>query len=136
MPTRVILKAATVTELGCLYESGVDLYYNDGSGNVVRLTSGGSVNAAPAGATAADPTATVGLTVVDGTALTYMRSDGAPPISQAIIPTWTGLHTFDVFPVTPSSAPTSNYQVANKKYVDDASAGQANEFTGFLLMGG
>lgn len=30
-------------DLGCIYESGVDLYYNDGNGNQVRLTSGGSV---------------------------------------------------------------------------------------------
>ena len=27
--------------------------------------------------------------------------------------------TFGNFPITPSSAPTTNYQVANKKYVDD-----------------
>ncbi len=38
---------ALATDLGCLYESGVDLYYNDGNGNQVRLTNGGS----PAGAT-------------------------------------------------------------------------------------
>lgn len=31
-----------------------------------------------------------------------------------------GVKTFTSFPVTPSSAPTQNYQVANKKYVDDA----------------
>jgi hypothetical protein len=31
------------TDVGCLYESGVDLYYNDGSGNVIRLTQSGSV---------------------------------------------------------------------------------------------
>ena len=30
-----------------------------------------------------------------------------------------GIKTFSSFPVTPSSAPSSNYQVANKKYVDD-----------------
>ena len=30
-----------------------------------------------------------------------------------------GVKTFSSFPVTPSSAPTTNYQVANKKYVDD-----------------
>jgi len=30
-----------------------------------------------------------------------------------------GVKTFSSFPVTPSSAPTSNYQVANKKYIDD-----------------
>ena len=31
-----------------------------------------------------------------------------------------GIKTFSSFPITPSSAPTTNYQVANKKYVDDS----------------
>lgn len=31
------------TDIGCLYESGVDLYYNDGSGNQIRLTQSGSI---------------------------------------------------------------------------------------------
>ncbi len=30
-----------------------------------------------------------------------------------------GIKTFSSFPITPSSAPTTDYQVANKKYVDD-----------------
>ncbi|MDD5381861.1 MAG: hypothetical protein PHG53_09545 [Phycisphaerae bacterium] len=33
-----------------------------------------------------------------------------------------GVKTFSSFPVTPSSAPTTDYQVANKKYADDAVA--------------
>lgn len=36
---------------------------------------------------------------------------------------FTGIVNFDVFPVTPSSAPTTDYQVANKKYVDDNAGG-------------
>lgn len=32
-----------IADLGCLYESGVDLYYNDGSGNQIRLTQSGSI---------------------------------------------------------------------------------------------
>lgn len=36
-----------VTDLGCLYESGVDLYYNDGSGNQVRITQSGGVAGTP-----------------------------------------------------------------------------------------
>ena len=36
-----------------------------------------------------------------------------------------GIKTFSSFPVTPSSAPTSDYQVANKKYVDDNGGGGA-----------
>jgi hypothetical protein len=31
------------TDLGCVYESGVDLYYNDGNGNQIRMTNSGSV---------------------------------------------------------------------------------------------
>lgn len=34
-----------------------------------------------------------------------------------------GIKTFTSFPVTPSSAPTTDYQVANKKYVDDSIVG-------------
>ena len=34
-----------------------------------------------------------------------------------------GVKTFTSFPVTPSSAPTSDYQTANKKYVDDNAGG-------------
>lgn len=33
-------------DIGCLYESGVDLYYNDGAGNQVRITQSGSVTGA------------------------------------------------------------------------------------------
>ncbi len=64
------------------------------SGNV--LTSNGTTwtSAAAAGGTPANPTGTVGLTAVNGSASTYMRSDGAPPLSQAITPTWSNLHTF------------------------------------------
>jgi len=40
-----------------------------------------------------------------------------------------GIKTFSSFPVTPSSAPTTDYQVANKKYVDDNIGGAGS----FLL---
>ena len=42
-----------------------------------------------------------------------------------------GIKTFGSFSITPSSAPTTNYQVANKKYVDDnkgISLGTANTY--------
>jgi len=45
--------------------------------------------------------------------LSFVRDTGNETIA--------GIKTFSSFPVTPSSAPGSNYQVANKKYVDDAS---------------
>lgn len=36
-----------VSDLGCLYVSGVDLYYNDESGNQVRITASGAVAGTP-----------------------------------------------------------------------------------------
>lgn len=51
--------------------------------------------------TVANPTATIGLTAVNGSASSAIRSDGAPALSQAISPTWTGNHLF-----SPSSGNT------------------------------
>ena len=69
-----------------------------GTGIVKNTTTTGVLSIASPGtdyaAGVANPVATIGLTSVNGTATTAMRSDGAPALSQAIIPTWTGLHTF------------------------------------------
>lgn len=42
----------------------------------------------------ANPSASVGLAAVNGSSTNYMRADGAPALSQAIIPTWTETHTW------------------------------------------
>lgn len=44
--------------------------------------------------TGANPTASVGLSAVNGSAATFMRSDAAPALDQSIAPTWTNTHTF------------------------------------------
>jgi hypothetical protein len=46
--------------------------------------------------TVANPSALVGLTAINGSNTSAIRSDGAPALNQAIIPTWTGLHTFSL----------------------------------------
>lgn len=46
------------------------------------------------GASGANPTASVGTSAVNGSATTFLRSDGAPAINQAMAPTWTGAHTW------------------------------------------
>ncbi len=60
---------------------------------------------------------------------TQVKSDiGAVSLSGN--ETIAGIKTFSSFPVTPSSAPTLNYQTANKKYVDDSvSAGGGGTVT-------
>lgn len=50
--------------------------------------------ATPAYPVAANPTGSVGTAAVNGSAVTFMRSDAAPALNLGITPTWTGLHTF------------------------------------------
>ena len=58
------------------------------------LPGGLTIAAAGGGGSVANPTATIGLTPVNGSASSATRSDGAPPLSQAITPVWTGIHAF------------------------------------------
>jgi len=58
------------------------------NGRVATIVTGGG--------SGANPTATIGLAAVNGSATTFLRSDGAPALSQAIAPTWTGAHIFTV----------------------------------------
>jgi hypothetical protein len=60
-----------------------------------NFTGGLEVNGvAVSTATGANPTSSVGVTATNGIATTFMRSDAAPALNQAIVPTWTGVHTF------------------------------------------
>lgn len=66
------------------------LLYN----STTRYWANGACSGGSGVPTGANPTGTIGLTAVNGSALTFLRSDGAPALSQAIVPTWTGLHTW------------------------------------------
>lgn len=76
--------------------------FGTAAAGIVPASGGGTTNflradgtwAAAGGGTAANPTASVGLTAVNGVATTYMRSDAAPALDVTIAPTWSGLHTF------------------------------------------
>ena len=82
----------------------------DTTGKVVATTSIG-YGYITGGPTGANPTGTVGLTAVNGTASTFLRSDGAPALSQAIIPTWTGLHTFNTGGIISNASSTWTAQL-------------------------
>lgn len=59
--------------------------------------------------------------VYNGSGWTYMGNvDLSNYVTLDTAQTITAVKTFSVFPVTPSAAPSTDYQVANKKYIDDA----------------
>lgn len=58
----------------------------------------------------ANPTGTIGLVAVNGVATTALRSDAAPPLSQAIAPTWTAQHIFSLSGATDAAVLVSSAQ--------------------------
>lgn len=55
---------------------------------------GVNVQLAQSAGVGANPTQQVTTSPINGSAVTYMRSDAAPAINQAMTPTWSGVHTF------------------------------------------
>lgn len=96
----------------------------------VPLSGGGTANflradgtfAVPAQPTGANPTASVGLAAVNGVATTFMRSDGAPALSVAIVPTWSGVHTFSARPAFNAGATVAGGTFISRGISDSATA--------------
>lgn len=137
--------AGTSPNLGCIYVAGVDLYYNDISGNIVRLTSGGAVNATSSGISSGTATASFsgGVLVVDSNTNTpgnikagsYLMGDGTtdgyfvtvqPPVLAAsysltlpTVPASTSVLGIDssgnIGAVTTAVAATGANQIANSR---------------------
>lgn len=72
---------------------GADLLYVVQGGISKNVTAAALAASFPS-LSLANPTASIGLVPINGSASTAMRSDAAPAINTAIIPTWSGLHTF------------------------------------------
>lgn len=66
-----------------------------------------TINASGSGVTFANPTASVGLSAVNGVATTAMRSDAAPALDVGISPTWSGTHTFSNQIITKAGSTSS-----------------------------
>lgn len=71
--------------------SGSAVLKGNGAGGFSNAVAGTDFMGVPA-----NPTATIGLAAVNGSANTGMRSDAAPALSQSISPTWSAAHTFQV----------------------------------------
>lgn len=87
------LRSIVVADLPTVNGNVGSFTYGSFTVNAEGLITAASNGSAPAAA--ANPTGIIGLTAVNGVATTYPRSDSAPALSQAIVPTWTGLHTWN-----------------------------------------
>lgn len=99
---------ALAADLGCIYESGVDLYYNDGNGNQIRITQSGSV-AGSSGTITGLPSGTASASFAGGT-FTF-QSATSTPAPMNIGPIITGRETAGTYTVTltPSVSQSGNY---------------------------
>lgn len=98
------------SDLGVIYESGVDLYYNDGSGNQIRLTQGGSP-AGSAGTITGLPSGTASASYAAGT-FTFQSATNTPA-AMNFGPTTIGDQVSGSKGVTifPNSGIASNYNL-------------------------
>ncbi len=98
------------SDLGCLYESGVDLYYNDGSGNQIRITQSGSVTGAT-GTITGLPSGTASASF-SGTTFTFQSATNTPA-SMAVGPLIIGqaVASGKTVTMTPSVTQAANYDI-------------------------
>ncbi len=92
-PATGVLKGNTATYVTTAAAAGDIFALWSGTCNSTTFLRGDGA-CATSGPSGANPTGTVGLAAVNGSAATFLRSDGAPALSQAITPTWTALHTW------------------------------------------
>lgn len=99
------------SDIGCVYESGVDLWYNDGSGNQVRLTQGGSP-AGGAGSITGLPSGTASASYAGGT-FTWQSATNTPA-TMAVGPLVIGrtVASSPTVTLSPNASQVSSYSLA------------------------
>ncbi len=98
------------SDLGAVYVSGVDLYYNDGAGNQVRITQGGSVTGS-AGTITGLPSGTASASFAAG-AFTFQSATNTPA-TMNVGPLKVGTSTVSPHTVTiaPPGGLAANYNL-------------------------
>ena len=126
--TVTVSSAGGVTSIKKTGESAItgDVTLSQGSNITLTQVGNDIAIASTASATPANPTASVGLTAVNGVASTLMRSDASPALDQGIAPTWTGKHIFSGSePVVVSNVSS----LGSEKVVNGTFTGSASSWT-------
>lgn len=101
---------ALAADLGCIYVSGKDLYYNDEDGNQVRITQGGSVTGST-GTITGLPSGTASASFAAGT-FTFQSATNTPA-TMAVGPLVVGTSTLNSKTITiaPNVAQAANFNM-------------------------
>ncbi len=127
---------AELTDIECIYVSGVDLYYNDGAGNTVRLTQGGAVSGA-AGTITGLPSGTASAAYAAG--VFSFRSSTNTPATMSVGPVAIGRQSASPYyvTITPSSSQAADYDLtlpvanpASNALLQSDSSGNLSWFVG------
>ncbi len=86
-----------------VYDRTNDVLYTYNAGAWKAIGGSGAL------ATGANPTSRIGLGTTNGSALTFMRSDGSPALDTNIAPNWSALHNFTAALAIPGFNAASNY---------------------------
>ena len=129
------------SDIGCLYESGVDLYYNDGSGNQVRITQSGAVTGA-SGTITGLPSGTASASY-SGSTFTFQSATNTPA-DMAIGPIVLGYPTASskTITISPTSGQPSSYNLnlpsaapANAQIMVSDGSGNLTWLSGYFPAG-
>lgn len=87
---------------------------------------------------ASNPSGVIGLTAINGSAFTYMRSDATPALDQSIQPLWTNAHTFSNYVNLLKNARFTHYNTTdtNTNYEKVMGLWQSNVYTLGTYYGG
>lgn len=107
-PLTVALSSAS--DIGCLYEVNADLYYNDGSGNQIRITQGGAVTGA-SGTITGLPSGTASASYSGGTFTFQAATSTAANLDGASLVLRNSSASSNGLTLSPPNAMGSNYSL-------------------------
>lgn len=101
------------SDRGCIYEVNGDLYYNDSSGNQIRITASGAVNTSGSGSISGMTGTTATATYSSGSSLFTFSSNTSTPANFSTGPLTLGQNLLGTKTVTltPSASQSANYSL-------------------------
>jgi hypothetical protein len=99
-----------ITDINCLYDSGVDLYFNDGNGNQIRITESGSV-AGASGTITGLPSGTAGASYSSGVFSFNATSSIFANLNIASLLLSNNVSSSKQLTLQPPNSMTSNYAI-------------------------